>query len=73
MLKSIGVIIVYLIISYFQVLQLLKAKMVREIWVFSLLIVFISVLSILKLNNVSIPNPLNLVSIILNPIVRMYE
>lgn len=70
MLKSIGVILIYLIISFFQISQLKKEKMIREIWIFSILMVFTTGVTVAKLNNLPLPSPLDIVTIVLEPFIK---
>lgn len=70
MLKSIGIIILYIGIALFQIPQLKKEKMIREIWIFSLLMLMVTAVTVIKLNNIPLPSPLDLVTIILKPFIK---
>lgn len=69
MLKSIAAILLFLAIAYFQIPQLLKEKMIKEIWIFSILMIFLTGVSVAKLNNVPLPSPLDLITIIFKPFI----
>lgn len=70
MLKSIGIMVIYVIIAFFQISQLKKEKLKREIWVFTILMIIVSVVTVYKLNNLPLPSPLDLITILLNPFVN---
>ncbi len=70
MLKSIGVILIYLMIGFFQISQLKKEKMIREIWIFSILMVLTTGVTVAKLNNWPLPSPLDIVTIVLEPFIK---
>jgi hypothetical protein len=73
MLKSFGLIILFIAIAYFHIRKLAKEKLIREIWIFSILMFFVTSLTVAKINNVPIPNPLELVIITMEPLNRMFE
>lgn len=70
MLKSIGVILIYIAIAFFQIPQLKKEKMIREIWIFTILMVFVTGVTVAKLNNLSLPSPLEMVTFVLKPFIN---
>lgn len=70
MLKSIGVIVLYMVIAFFQIPQLKKEKMKREIWIFSIIMLFVTAVTVAKLNNLPLPSPLDLVTIMLSPFIK---
>ncbi|MEC1717183.1 hypothetical protein [Schinkia azotoformans] len=70
MLKSIGVIFIYIAIAFFQIHQLKKEKMIREIWIFSILMVLTTGVTVAKLNNLPLPSPLDLVVFVLKPFIK---
>ncbi|HHY74325.1 MAG TPA: hypothetical protein GX497_14090 [Bacillus bacterium] len=70
MFKSIGVILVYIIIAYFQIPQLKKEKMIREIWIFSIVMLFVTGVTVLKLNNLPFPSPIDLITVTLQPFLK---
>lgn len=70
MLKSVGAILLYLAIIYFQIPQLVKEKMIKEIWIFSILMLFLTGLTIAKLNNFPLPSPLDLITITFKPFIN---
>jgi uncharacterized membrane protein SirB2 len=70
MLKSIGVIVLYVVIAFFQIQQLKKEKMKREIWIFSIIMLLVTAVTVAKLNNLPLPSPLDLVTIMLNPFIK---
>ncbi|WP_227940292.1 hypothetical protein [Alkalihalobacillus deserti] len=73
MLKSFGLILLFTAVSYFHIPQLAKDKMIREIWIFSILMLFITVLAIAQINKVPIPNPLELIAIAVEPLSKLLQ
>ncbi|MFC7686337.1 hypothetical protein [Ureibacillus sp. GCM10028918] len=73
MLKSLGVLLTFITIALFQIPQLAKEKLTREIVIFSFLMVFTAVIVIGKINNVSIPNPLELIAFTMKPLIQLFS
>ncbi|MFE8697215.1 hypothetical protein ACFYKT_12795 [Cytobacillus sp. FJAT-53684] len=71
MLKSLGLILIYLAISYFQIRQLIKDKMKREIWIYSIIMLVVTGITIAMIYKIPIPNPLNLIAFILKPLTKI--
>ncbi|WP_458413536.1 hypothetical protein ACNQFZ_01155 [Schinkia sp. CFF1] len=67
MWKSLGAILIYMAIAWFHVPQLKKDKLIREIWIFSILMLFVATITVLKLTNVPLPSPLDLITLIFKP------
>ncbi len=63
-----GIVIVGIAIALYEVPTLLKKKYIRELWVFSILLIFGVVLSIIESLNVDIPNPSDWIAIIYKPL-----
>ncbi|MGX6444959.1 hypothetical protein ACWM35_17235 [Neobacillus sp. K501] len=72
MLKSFGLIVIFSVISYFHIHQLAKDKLRREIWIFTFLMLFITGIGIAQVNHLPIPNPLELISITMEPVNKMF-
>lgn len=68
MLPSIAVLIMASIIAYVEVPPLLKKGLKKEVWTFSLLLLFGVMLCIAKETGGTIPSPLHLIEIIYDPI-----
>jgi hypothetical protein len=62
-----GILLIAIIILLIEVPPLLKAKRKKELWVFSILLLFATALSISKSLQVNIPNPLDWLTIIFKP------
>ncbi len=73
MLKSLGILLIFIAIAIFQIPQLAKEKMNKEIVIFSIFMVFTAVIAILKVNDVPIPNPLELIAYTLDPILNLFS
>lgn len=67
MWKSLGAILIYIAIAWFHIPQLEKDKLIREIWIFSILMLFVATITVLKLTNVPLPSPLDLITLIFKP------
>jgi hypothetical protein len=68
MWSILGIITVGILISIYEVPSLLRRKLKRELWVFSILLIFGVVLSILKSLRIDILNPLDLLTNIYKPL-----
>lgn len=55
------------VVSYIEVPKMLKEKSYRDLWTFSILLVFGMILGILKSLNVNIPNPSDWVAWVYSP------
>ncbi|KGR91317.1 hypothetical protein CD30_06745 [Ureibacillus massiliensis 4400831 = CIP 108448 = CCUG 49529] len=73
MLKSLGVLLIFTVIALFQIPQLTKSGMKKEIVIFSILSVFGAVIAILQVNNIPVPNPLDLIGFAMDPINQMFS
>lgn len=62
-----GIIVTASFIVMIEVPPLLRAKLKRELWLFSILLLFGTVLSIAKSLKLAIPNPLDMIWIIFQP------
>jgi hypothetical protein len=72
MLKSLGLLVLFIAIAYFHISQLAKEKLIRELWIFSILMLVVTGISIAKVNGVKIPNPLELITITLDPLIKLF-
>lgn len=72
MLKSFGLIVIFSVISYFHIHQLAKDKLKREIWIFSIFMLLITGIGIAKVYQLPIPNPLELISITMDPVNNLF-
>lgn len=72
MLKSLWLILIFSVISYFQIHQLAKDKLKREIRIFSVLMLVITGIGVAKVYQLPIPNPLELISITMDPITNLF-
>lgn len=72
MLKSFGLIVIFSVISYYHIHQLAKDKLKREIWIFSIFMLFNTGIGIAKVYHLPIPNPLELISITMEPINKLF-
>ncbi|MFS0674542.1 hypothetical protein [Ornithinibacillus sp. 179-J 7C1 HS] len=73
MVKTIGVILLFLFIAFFQLKNLVKKKLFKEIWISLLILTSAALLSILKVHDMNIPNPLELISITLDPFIKLFS
>lgn len=62
-----GIIVTASFIVMIEAPPLLRAKLKRELWLFSILLLFGTVLSIAKSLKLAIPNPLDMIWIIFQP------
>ncbi|NBI05963.1 hypothetical protein [Senegalia massiliensis] len=68
MKNSIGIIMISIIIVIYEFKSLKESDSKKEVWSFSILLLFATILGIMKVLDINIPNPLDLVSIIYSPI-----
>ncbi|RKJ45765.1 hypothetical protein D7X33_34485 [Butyricicoccus sp. 1XD8-22] len=73
MLKSLGILLIFIIIALFQIPQLAKEKMKKEIVIFSILTIFTATIAILQVNKVPIPNPMELITFAMRPIIQLFS
>lgn len=73
MLMSLVILLIFITISVFQIPQLAKEKMTREIVIFSVFMVFTVVIAIAQINNIPIPNPLDLIAFTMKPIIKLFS
>ena len=68
MIPSIAILIIGSIIAYVEVPPLLEKGLKREVWSFSLLLLFGVTIYIIKAFDVMIPSPLKIIETIYHPI-----
>ena len=73
MLAIVGILVVVIIIIAIDIPPLLRRKLKKEIWVFSLLLLFGTVLGITQALNIQIPNPMDLLITVYKPVSNMME
>jgi uncharacterized BrkB/YihY/UPF0761 family membrane protein len=73
MLAAVGYIITATIIAIMEVPQLIKNKLKKELWVFSLLLALATGLSVAISLNIKIPSPIEFMSLILKPLSELLE
>lgn len=67
MKNSIGIIMISIIIIIYEFKSLKKSNSRKEIWSFSILLLFATILGVMKVLDMNIPNPLHLVYMIYSP------
>ncbi|KOS68498.1 hypothetical protein AEA09_08015 [Lysinibacillus contaminans] len=67
MFITLGIVTISALIIYFEMPQLMKTGETKTIWTFSILLFIGTALSIMKGLNVTIPNPLDLITILFKP------
>ncbi|MGP7818885.1 hypothetical protein [Niallia sp. 01092] len=67
MLVTIGILLVSIVIALIEVPPLLRKGLTKEIWVFSILLLFGTGLSIAEGLQMNIPNPLNWIGAVYKP------
>lgn len=67
MYSILGILIVAIGIVLYEVPSLIKRKLKKELWAFSILLVFGVFLSIIESLNIDIPNPSDWLTIIYSP------
>ncbi|WP_018394301.1 hypothetical protein [Bacillus sp. 37MA] len=68
-----GILVIMAVIIAINVPPLLRKKLKKELWIFSLLLLFGTVLSIAEVLNIKIPNPLDWITAIFKPLSDMVE
>ncbi|MFY2307132.1 hypothetical protein ACOSZE_06695 [Lysinibacillus fusiformis] len=71
MLKSIVLLFIFIILAFYQIVLLVKEKLIRETVIFSVLVISILTIAIAQANDVTIPNPLEFVGYVLKPINKL--
>lgn len=71
MLKTIGLIFAFAVISFFHLRPLVHKRRLREIVIFSICMLVITALSAYKLNGGELPNPLELIAFLMKPISKI--
>ncbi|WP_413376629.1 hypothetical protein [Alkalihalobacillus sp. 1P02AB] len=72
MLVTVGIIIALVVIMLLQVPSLLKNKMIKETWIFSLLMLFATLIMIGNIHDYPIPNPLDLIGWCMEPLNKLF-
>ncbi|MNP04085.1 hypothetical protein D3C76_959900 [compost metagenome] len=73
MLVIAGILIIVIIIIAIDVPPLVKKKLTKELWVFSILLSFGTILAILQALHIRIPNPLDGMIAVYKPIADMVD
>lgn len=73
MIKSLLILLIFIIIAIFEIPQLLKDKMSKEIVIFSIFMVTTAAIAIAQINKVPIPNPLELIAYTMKPIAQLFS
>ncbi|AOZ92161.1 hypothetical protein [Paenibacillus crassostreae] len=73
MLSIAGILIIVSIIIAIDVPPLVRKKLIKELWVFSILLLFGTILAILQALHIKIPNPLDWMIIVYKPIADMVD
>ena len=72
MLKSILIFLIFGIFSIYKILHLGKEKMNKEILLFTILMTIATISAIAQINNISIPNPLEHIASIIEPVNKLF-
>lgn len=73
MLPIIGILAVVIVIIVLEVPMLWRKKWYKELWVFSIILLFGTVLSIAIALRVKLPNLIDWMIVIYNPVVRVFN
>ena len=68
-----GILVIVAVIIAIDVPHLLRNKLKKELWIFSILLLFGTALSIAQALNIKIPNPLDWITAIYKPLSDMIE
>ncbi|QNG61702.1 hypothetical protein [Metabacillus idriensis] len=68
-----GILVIVAVIIAIDVPSLLRKKAKKELWVFSILLLFGTVLSIAQALNIKIPNPIDWITALYQPLSDMIE
>lgn len=71
MLKAIGILILGVVIVISEVPSLIKKKLIKEMVIFSILLLFGLLISILIAFGVAVPNPLDFLNTVLKPLSKI--
>nr|WP_026567811.1 hypothetical protein [Bacillus sp. UNC41MFS5] len=68
-----GILVISAVIIVIDVPPLLRKKLVKELWIFSILLLFGTMLSIAQALDISIPNPLDWLTVLYKPFSDMMK
>ncbi|MFB5284506.1 hypothetical protein [Peribacillus sp. Hz7] len=68
-----GILLIVAVIIAIDVPPLLRKKLKKELWIFSILLLFGTALSIAQALNIKIPNPIDWITAIYKPLSDMLE
>ncbi|USK85839.1 hypothetical protein [Peribacillus asahii] len=68
-----GILLIVAVIIAIDVPPLLRKKLKKELWIFSILLLFGTALSIAQVLNIKIPNPMDWITAIYKPLSDMLE
>ncbi|MCM3676123.1 hypothetical protein M3699_20215 [Peribacillus simplex] len=68
-----GILVIVAVIIAIDVPHLLRKKLKKELWIFSILLLFGTALSIAQAQKIKIPNPLDWITAIYKPLSDMIE
>ncbi|MBV7505824.1 hypothetical protein KW850_11215 [Bacillus sp. sid0103] len=68
-----GILVISAVIIVIDVPPLLRKKLVKELWIFSILLLFGTMLSIAQALGISIPNPLDWLTVLYKPFSDMMK
>ncbi|MDQ0883540.1 hypothetical protein [Peribacillus sp. V2I11] len=68
-----GILVIVAVIIVIDVPPLVRKKLKKELWIFSILLLFGTALSIAQALNIKIPNPLDWITAIYKPLSDMIE
>ncbi|MDN4106423.1 hypothetical protein [Paenibacillus polymyxa] len=68
MLKAASIIVAGIIIACIETPMLLKNKFIKELWIFSLLLIVGVMLGVLQTLHLPVPNPTEIITVIFKPI-----
>ncbi|PEZ74705.1 hypothetical protein [Bacillus sp. AFS017274] len=68
-----GILVIVAVIIAIDVPHLLRNKLKKELWIFSILLLFGTALSIAQALNIKVPNPLDGITAIYKPLSDMIE
>lgn len=67
-----GTMVTIILVAYIQIRILARKKMVKEIWFSAILFIVGLVLAVLQSMNISIPNPLDAIAYVCQPLNRLF-
>lgn len=71
MVKVIGILLIITVMVILEVPQLLEKKLIKELLIFFIFLVFGTVLSILLALGVAVPNPIDFLNYVLKPLTKI--